>query len=100
MTEFVLWVLVGFAIFVAWRVTQATNEMTVSRELINQVMAQKFIVMRLEENEYGVFAYRFKTGEFLAQGQNFDEMAENFKTRFPDKTGLIAHPEGYEKEIS
>jgi len=100
MTELLIGFMIGFFVFVAWRVIQASNEMALSRDIINRALVQKYIVVRLEENEDGVFAYRFKDMEFLAQGRTFDEMAKNFKQRFPDKTGLVAYPPGLDKEIS
>lgn len=94
-----LWILLISAIFFIWRVKVAVNEIAQTNEMVKQALVSKFIVISLESNEQGVFAYRFKSGEFLAHGIDFEKMKENFKARFPDKTGLIVSADGDHKEI-
>lgn len=97
--ETLLWIFLIGVIFFAWRVRVAVNEIAQTNEMVKQALISKFIVLSLETNEQGVFAYRFKSGEFLAHGIDFEKMRENFKARFPDKTGLIISADGDHKEI-
>jgi hypothetical protein len=100
MLELLLWLMLFGAIFFAWRVRVATQEMNAAGELVKQALASKFIVMTVEETNEGVFAYRFKSGDFLAHGSTFEVMKENFKSRFPEKTGLIISKDGQDfKEV-
>lgn len=83
-------IIVGFLVgFLVWRVMSAYREMQQTREEIHAEVIRMFIVMTVEHNQDGVFAYNAKSGEFLAHGQTFKEMTENFKSRFPNKKGLV-----------
>lgn len=97
--ETLFWIFLIGVIFFAWRVRVAVKEITRANEIVKQVLVSKYIVMSLDSNDQGVFAYRFKSGEFLAHGIDFEKMRENFKARFPDKTGLIVSADGNHKEI-
>lgn len=58
---------------------------------VEQVVEKNFILMRIEhDDEHGYFAYRAESEEFLAHGSTFDQLQQNFASRFPNKTGLIS----------
>jgi len=93
------WIIAGLALFIAWRILAGLRAMDQSQqELIKKALADKFMVITIEENEDGFFAYHIR-GEFLAHGITYEKMTENFRARFPGKTGLIAGPNATAKEI-
>lgn len=86
MVELLIWALM---LFLVWRVMTAYREMQQSREQIHEEIKRLLVVMTVEHNQDGVFAYSARNGEFIAHGQTFKEMVENFKSRFPGKKGLV-----------
>ena len=86
MVELLIWALL---LFLIWRVMSAYQEMQRSREEIHEEVKRLLVIMTVEQNQDGVFAYSAKSGEFLAHGQTFKQMVENFKFRCPGKRGLI-----------
>lgn len=99
MMDLMLWFLLALFVFVTWRVTQAAKEMAASEKTIMQALVNKVVIIRLEQNDLGVFAYGLRDGEFLAHGLTYEDMVQNFKLRFPNKTGIIVGKPGEEKEI-
>lgn len=91
---FLLFFLFGY--FVA-RAVAAFFEIKVSieglkeqRHQIIRTLANNVIMMRLETNEHGVFAYKMDSDEFLAHGATYDKMLENLMTRFPGRTAMVS----------
>ena len=46
-------------------------------------------MMEIKETNGKLMAYRTITNEFIAQGENFEELSKHFLERFPSKTGLF-----------
>lgn len=58
-------------------------------ELHKSIEASR-IYLKIERHTDGsIIAYDKNTNEFIAQGKTFEDLAEAFKSRFPDKTGVI-----------
>lgn len=57
---------------------------------VQMVLDHAFVLMEMKEMSDGkLMAYRTKTNEFIAQGNDFDDLSKNFLSRFPGKTGLF-----------
>jgi len=83
------WLIIILGLVVIWRILAARRTMRQQEEIIQEEIKKILVIMSVEHNQDGVFAYNAKSGEFLAHGQTFTEMTENFKSRFPHKKGLI-----------
>ncbi len=86
MVELLYW---AVTLFLIWRIMSAYQEMQRSQEEIHEEVKRLLVIMTVEQNQDGVFAYSVKNGEFLAHGETFKQMVENFKFRFPGKRGVI-----------
>jgi hypothetical protein len=56
---------------------------------VQMVLDHAFVLMEIEENNGKLMAYRTITNEFIAEGNNFEELSKHFLERFPSKTGLF-----------
>lgn len=56
---------------------------------VQMVMDHAFVLMEIKETNGKLMAYRTITNEFIAQGENFEELSKHFLERFPSKTGLF-----------
>lgn len=54
---------------------------------------KKHIFIRIDEIDGMLYAYNTMTGEFVAQGNNMDALAEHFIARFPGKRGVAVKEE-------
>lgn len=91
--NFLLFALIGYFVFrllvaIAALIWLKNNKEELQQE-IEKTVKENVIMMRLETNEDGVFAYRLNSGEFLAHGITYDMMIENLLARFPGKTALV-----------
>lgn len=94
---YVFWFMIGYFVIktiatimeVNQQIKAIRQERESIKETIEQTLKNSVIMMRLETNEDGVFAYRIGNDEFLAHGETYDKMIENLLARFPGKTALI-----------
>lgn len=72
---------------IAWSTERKLKRMM--ETLVDNIEANR-IYLKIEKHDNGdLMAYNKVTDEFIAQGKTFEELAEAFKTRYPDKTGVI-----------
>lgn len=72
---------------VAWAAERKLQGMI--QNLQDQIEASR-IYLKIEKHSDGsLIAYNKHTDEFIAQGKTFEDLAEAFKSRFPDKTGVV-----------
>lgn len=88
--DIIFWI-AGFILgTLIYQVVKATIAIRREREQeqIDSVLA-RIVVMRIENDAQGFFAYDTRTDEFLAQGSTLAELIKNFQSLYPNKTGLI-----------
>ncbi|MDB2315538.1 hypothetical protein N9V27_01030 [bacterium] len=56
---------------------------------VQMVLDHAFVLMKIEETDGKLMAYRTITNEFIAEGNSFEELSKHFLERFPSKTGLF-----------
>lgn len=73
--------------FIAWSTERKLKQMM--ETLVENIESTR-IYLKIEKHDDGsLIAYNSVNNEFIAQGKTFEELAEAFKARFPDKTGVI-----------
>ena len=88
--EVVFWIVglvVGTLIYQVVRAFIAIHQER-EQEKIDSIL-DRLVVMRIETDTQGFFAYDARTEKFLVQGATLNDLIRNFQDRYPNKTGLI-----------
>jgi hypothetical protein len=83
----VIFIVVAFLVrlvisFLAWRIQKQIVHIAYQIE-------SEFVFLDMEQNDGQYFCYNHKNKEFVCQGQNLEEVKDNFRIRYPGKRGLI-----------
>jgi hypothetical protein len=76
-----------FVIYLVWAVKRS-REKSMDRA-VNVAIDNMCVIMSLDENGGIMIARRTSDGEFIAQGNDWNELCENFSIRFPGKIGFF-----------
>ena len=76
-----------FLVYLIW-VIKRSREKSMDRA-VNATIDKMWIIMSLDENDEILIARRTSDGKFIAQGNDWNELCENFSIRFPGKTGFF-----------
>jgi hypothetical protein len=68
--------------FLVWRIQKQIIHVACQIE-------SEFVFLDMEQNDGQYFCYNHKNKEFVCQGQNLEEVKDNFRIRYPGKRGLI-----------
>ena len=68
--------------FLVWRIKKQIIHVAYQIE-------SEFVVLDMEQDAGQYFCYNHKNKEFVCQGQNLEEVKDNFRIRYPGKRGLI-----------
>lgn len=74
------------------KITKHVATLREERKDEHACVLERTIVISIEKEDGCVFAYNSKNGAFLAQGNSYETMLENFKARFPETIGLVFDP--------
>lgn len=90
--ELALFVMAGF--FIGWTLGRRIYQWLLLRRAKQIVaalgqMADIFVMAKVEKVDDVYFVYDQTTQEFLAQGRNWEEIRDHFKSRFPKKVCAI-----------
>ena len=56
---------------------------------VEQSVESQYIILDLEQADDQYFCYDTRTKDFVCQGRDMSEIIRNFKSRYPDKRGVI-----------
>lgn len=53
---------------------------------------QSILLMRIEKIDNTLYAYNVMNGEFVCQGNNFEDLNSIFLQRYPNRKGIVVDP--------
>ena len=56
---------------------------------VEQSVESQYMILDLEQADDQYFCYDTRTKDFVCQGRDMGEIVRNFKSRYPDKRGVI-----------
>jgi uncharacterized protein YpmB len=59
---------------------------------VEQSVESQLMILDLEQADDQYFCYDTKTKDFVCQGRDMSEIICNFKSRYPDRRGVIYNP--------
>ena len=93
--EYVVLLLLGFALGVCWTCYRVAHDVTTTVRRVMQEEQEKSkeesdeMLLRVEENQGIICVYEMNTDNFVAQGANVTELFEHFRTRFPGRSANV-----------
>jgi len=60
---------------------------------VESSVESQYIILDLEQDNGQYFCYNTRTKDFVCQGQDMAEIVRNFRSRYPDKRGVIYNAE-------
>ena len=87
-------------VFWSWVLRKSYQETV--KEVAEAIVEKNFVFMKIERDPDSgyYFAYQAEDHSFLAHGETFEELQENFAKRFPNKAGLISEQNSSTLNIS
>ena len=86
-TDFIIWVLVGWAIAKIARLYLEARTQVLAEELdqLQKRIKNRFIQVNIEKHGEVYYLFEKETGNFIAQGSNMDELKAHCDARFKNK---------------
>lgn len=80
-------------LLISWALNRALKKKLQEIEQLNQelekIQTVPIINLRVEKHQDMFYCFDNSTDEFVCQGANFDHLLAAFKSRFPNKNGVI-----------